>query len=452
MARLLLPEEIGIFSVAISFITLGHMLRDFGIGEYLIQEAELTSEKIRSGFTMSVMLAWVLAIIIYAISAPLAAFYEQEGIGKVLPVIAFNFLLIPFGSITIALLRRNLRLDLMLRINLSSALANALVSIVLAMNGFSYMSLAWGAVAGTLTSVIVSQFFRPTEFSFIPTLSGARAIVAYGGYNTLTNFSSNISTSAPDLILGKMLGMHTVGIFNRGKSLLNMISGLIIGGTRPVLLPFFSAKSRSNRQELALSYLQMTDILLAVLWPVLAFVILYASEVILFLFGENWAEAGPVVQILGVGSMVWLAVSFASDLFKATGNIRLLARITLTMSVVRVGAILLGGYFSFQMVVILFSFTSLLHCLLVMQKLRQYVGISIRKTLKIMGKNAVVTVAVVAPTLLVRLTSYDSTFITLLISGSIFAVAWAACMYVIHKPLFEKLILRKDGEAEADEQ
>ena len=38
LARILTPSDIGIFSVAIFFVALSHILRDFGVGQYLIQE------------------------------------------------------------------------------------------------------------------------------------------------------------------------------------------------------------------------------------------------------------------------------------------------------------------------------------------------------------------------------------------------------------------------------
>ena len=46
IARILTPQEIGVFAIAAVFSTLASMFRDFGVAEYLIQERELTSDKI----------------------------------------------------------------------------------------------------------------------------------------------------------------------------------------------------------------------------------------------------------------------------------------------------------------------------------------------------------------------------------------------------------------------
>ena len=48
IARLLTPAEIGVFSVIMVLLTLVSTVRDMGTGQYLVQEKELTTARIRS--------------------------------------------------------------------------------------------------------------------------------------------------------------------------------------------------------------------------------------------------------------------------------------------------------------------------------------------------------------------------------------------------------------------
>jgi len=41
LARLLLPAQIGIFSLCAAFVAIASVVRDFGVSEYLIQEASI---------------------------------------------------------------------------------------------------------------------------------------------------------------------------------------------------------------------------------------------------------------------------------------------------------------------------------------------------------------------------------------------------------------------------
>ena len=74
LARLLSPSEIGIYSVGASVIMIAHTLRDFGTSSYVIQEPELTPSRLRTAFTLTVGVAWCLAMAIYLAAAPLGDF------------------------------------------------------------------------------------------------------------------------------------------------------------------------------------------------------------------------------------------------------------------------------------------------------------------------------------------------------------------------------------------
>ena len=60
LARLLTPEEIGLYSVNLVFIGIAHMLRDFGISNYVVQAPQLPRTEIRTAFGISLLLGSVL--------------------------------------------------------------------------------------------------------------------------------------------------------------------------------------------------------------------------------------------------------------------------------------------------------------------------------------------------------------------------------------------------------
>ena len=71
VSRLLLPEEVGVFSIAAAFVALGLALRDFGSSEYIVQEKELTRDRIRTAFGVTLGISWMLAAVV-ALLAPFA--------------------------------------------------------------------------------------------------------------------------------------------------------------------------------------------------------------------------------------------------------------------------------------------------------------------------------------------------------------------------------------------
>ena len=65
-------------------------------------------------------------------------------VGEVLTVMALNFALIPFGSISMALLRRDMNFRAIMFITVASTFAHSGISVLLAAMGFGFISLAWG--------------------------------------------------------------------------------------------------------------------------------------------------------------------------------------------------------------------------------------------------------------------------------------------------------------------
>ena len=108
MARLLSPKETGLYALAAAAVSIAGMLRDFGVSEYVIQERELTRDGLRSAVGLSMIISWTIAVILFLIAHPLANFYKDEGILKVIYVLVLNFVFLPIGTMTFALLSKEM--------------------------------------------------------------------------------------------------------------------------------------------------------------------------------------------------------------------------------------------------------------------------------------------------------------------------------------------------------
>lgn len=211
LSRILTPEEIGIFSVAAVVLGIAHMMRDFGVGRYIVQEKELTTERIRTAYGITISFAWPLALAVYLLSNPIASFYDEEGVQKILQLMAVNFLLIPFSSITIAFLTREMQFRSLLHIKTASAIANSVTAIALAYLGFSYMSMAWAAVAGIIVTIFVAALYRPSILPWLPSFSEYKRVLSFGALSSGSSILTTLGSSSSSLIIGKVIGMEAVG-------------------------------------------------------------------------------------------------------------------------------------------------------------------------------------------------------------------------------------------------
>lgn len=111
IARLLTPAEIGVFSVTMVLLMFASTVRDMGAGQYLVQEKELTVDRIRAVWAVQLGLGLGLACLVLLISHPVAVFYKEPRMRDIMWVVALNYAINPFGSLTHAWLMREMRFE-----------------------------------------------------------------------------------------------------------------------------------------------------------------------------------------------------------------------------------------------------------------------------------------------------------------------------------------------------
>lgn len=392
ISRLLTPAELGVYSLAATFVVLGQLLRDFGSGQYIIQEKELTDDRIRSAFSVTLASGWSVAALVFLAAPYVGDFFAEPGVARVMHLLALNFALIPFGSITVAYLQRKMQFRLTMTVRLSTAVVSSVTSISCAFAGMSYIALAWGAVAGSITAALVANLLRPRE---LPVLPGFKEIPRVLSFSTQMSASTIIGQLGPisiDMIVGKILGTAALGLLSRAQGVIKLFEALVMRGLHPVLTPLFAEKHRDGHR-LATSYLYGTTCLTGLAWPFYAGLAVLAPDFIYVLFGENWVAAGPLVQISCVAIILRGPGMLANHLFIATGNISVLLRRQLVIMPTGVVVAFFAAHISLEALAIASTPMTLFWLTLVLPQIMRIAGISGRALSRALSPSLLVTLA-----------------------------------------------------------
>lgn len=320
IARLLTPTEVGIFSVAAVLFSMAAQFRDFGLGEYLIQERELTDRKIRAAFATNLIISWCMAGVLLVSSWAVAEFYREPGVGTVMRVQVFNFLIVPFGAVTMAYFRREMAYKPIFVIGLSANLVSFSVAIGGALAGLSYMSLAFSSLAGLVVTVAVSMWYRPAHFPRWPALDGIKDVVAFSKHAMGIYFFGQIGKSAPEAVIGRVLDMASVAFFSRANGLMDIFNRTVLRAALPICLPYFAKSARAGQSTVP-GYLKATQLLTGVGWPFFLVIGALAFSTIRLLYGAQWAQASTLAQILCLVAAIELPYWLAKEVMIAAGRI-----------------------------------------------------------------------------------------------------------------------------------
>lgn len=319
ISRILTPEETGIFAVATVFAALASNFRDFGVSEYLIQEEQLTEEKIRAALTLNIGISWAMGLVLFAASGWAAEFYRSPGVGQVMRVQSINFLLIPFGAVTMACFRRDLNFKPIFIVSMVGNVGSFVVAIACALKGLGYMSLAWSSLAGVLLYVMTSVLLRPKDFPRWPGLRGVAHVFHFGKFASGIYFMGQLAKGAPEMIIGRAQNMAAVAMFSRATGLVELFNRVVLRAVLPVCMPYFAKSSREDG-SLVKGYLTSISYLTAIGWPFILFLGLTAFAAIRLVYGPQWVEAAPLAQIVCAAAAIDLVYHLAKEALMSVGK------------------------------------------------------------------------------------------------------------------------------------
>lgn len=440
IARLLSPVEVGIFSISAALIAIAHTMRDFGLGDYIIQERELTQNKVVCAFTITLLIGVGLALILLLASPFVASIYREDGLRRVLQVLALNFALLPFASVGFALLSRDMRFDTIFIVQTVAGITQFVLSIFLAWRGHSYMSLAWASLASNLSTLVMLRLLSKSQFPLRLRFKGIRAIGRFGATSAAANLINEMGRNAHEFVIGYTLGFAAVGLLNKASGLLDTFHTAITQGASRVLLPAFSSSNRVN-SRIAEDYARTAQIYTALAWPFFGLCAVLAYPMITLLFGAQWMESAPLVQIIAIGASIYATYCFAPHVLTATGHVEYKLKANAIGVPIQVALMAVASLVSLKAVVVTGIFTATLWFFLYAYLLKRTIGFSIRKYLHDLRNSAMVTLLTVALAALVHYYVQSQTpVVNLIIVGSCAAVVWLAAVRLLHPELWAELL------------
>jgi lipopolysaccharide exporter len=346
IARLLTPEQIGLFSVTLALIGIAQVLRDFGVASYLIQVPDLTPGHVRTAYGVLLLVGGATFAALVLLAPWIAAFYDSPEMTLVLRICALNFLALPFCTVSLALLRRDMRFKPLAVVNVAAAASGAAASVGLALAGIGVASLAVGAVTTNLATAVGAWMARGRPSPQRPSLQHWREFLGFGAQTSAAGVVTSVSMDVNDLAVGKIMGFEPVALLSRAQGLMNLFHRDLMGAVRNVAFPAYSKAFREG-QAMEPLYIASVANVTVLAWPFYGFLALYGLEVLRLLYGPQWDAAAPLVPIFCAAGAIAATTSLIGNLVIAVGRIGLITAFELVMQPLRalmiVGAALWWG-------------------------------------------------------------------------------------------------------------
>lgn len=445
ISRLLRPEEIGLFSVASAFSGLLVAVRELGVGLYIVQERDLSPEKLNTALTLLMVSSCAMALLLFLASWPIAYFYEQPGLILLLQLIAANFLFVPWIAGIGARLQRELAYGVIAKCGITSTVAGGASGIAFASAGLGPASLAYALLVSSVAQLLAFAWHRPQHLWWRPGLTQARLVLSFGWKVLAGSVAQQAGSAAPDLIIGKSLGMEPVALFNRAMALRGLVATHLVQIIQSTMVPKFAAEHREGRLT-GEDYLARNRYVMGLMVPLYAVTIALAEPAVLVLFGSQWVGAIAIAQVLCALPLVALPYSLLKIAAAGSGRVGALARLEMSCLAARVLAIAIGVHFGLIYVAILMTVEVVLYGVILARSGRQMIGLGPTQLYRSCGPDYLIGLltglsafaAAQAATMLGWPASVEP-LLSLLIGGATGIFVWAGAVLLLNAPLRHEL-------------
>ena len=296
LARILTPNDYGQVAIVLSITGLATILTELGLSAAVVRAPEPTREYLSTAFWINAGSGVILAALVAVAAGPVAQLFSDPGIAPLLRVGSLSFAL-SLGVVQLGLLQRQMRFARIGIVEVVGTGAGVAVSLVLGVAGAGAMSLVIGPVAAF--AVMSVMFWRGVAWrpSMVFDRAAARDIGGYiwglVGFNTVNYWTRN----ADNFLVGGYVGVASLGLYRRAYNLM-VLPVLHIGSPiQRVLLPAIASAAAPERKRIWLKGAKASWLLGL---PIGVGTAAVATDVILVLYGSQWVDAAPVLQVLGL--------------------------------------------------------------------------------------------------------------------------------------------------------
>lgn len=320
LARLLGPENYGLFAIGMVVMTFGDFVANFGFGWNLVQSQNLSEEDIRFVFTWQLICGTLVALGLYALAPVVASYFNEP---RVEPIVRWLSLACVINAVAVpasSLLTRNLDFRTLNIIQLISySIGYLAVGIPLAYNGAGVWSLVAAWLTQALCSTVLSVIRCPHSTKLLLWHDGASALSGVALTVFVTNLCNWFLNNLDRVLLGRFLNAHAVGLYVVGYNLATTPNSLLLGVLQPV---FFTAGARIQAEpdRLRRAYLSVIATVWILIAPIFVLFAIVAQDLVGVLYGPAWESSGIVLAILALSMPPYITWGMSTPILWNTGR------------------------------------------------------------------------------------------------------------------------------------
>jgi len=298
------------------------LLQDMGLSSYLVHRQNISRPERTSLFMISAGLGLTSALVLFGISYGVGYFYGSDVLGQLLRLSTVNFVLLGLAAQYQASLIKSFQLPRLARIEMIGRLSGLVTLLVLVFAyGASIEAAVYAMIVNSLVRLIC--FIAVAERDWHPGRAFDRSIIrqalSYGAYQLGSQVINQLRSQADQIILGKFLGLASLGVYSLAKELVLQPTKLIMPVVQRLALPRLAMRQHDRE---AMRHIYLTGLRAVSIFSASVFIMLgvFAPPAVTILYGHRYTGVSELIPLMLLFGMLRPLGSLIGALSQSLGR------------------------------------------------------------------------------------------------------------------------------------
>ncbi len=305
LTRFLDKGDFGIVSIINLVIGLCLTFTDLGFATSIMYKRDISDREFSTLFWIQFILFTLIYVVLVFVSPLVSAFYKESILATLIPLAGLSILFQAIGKLYDSVLQKQYKFRLLALLAIFTNIVSLIIAWVLASKGYGVYSLILSTLfqVGFLNIGLFILGFKLQKVVLRFNFKEAVPLVKIGFYQTGTKISDFLSYKVDVMIIGKLLGVEILGVYDLAKELVVRFVSFISTIVSKVALPILVNNNASD-EMVKQRFLQVTKAVAMISIPVCIALAVFSKEAVLILYGEKYAEASSIVAVFAFVSII----------------------------------------------------------------------------------------------------------------------------------------------------
>lgn len=304
LARLLSPEQFGLFSLVMIALGTTESITQTGVNITMLQAKQSVTYFLDTAFVIAIIRGLVIGSLMVLMGYLMANYYHQPELLMLIAVVALVPIIKGFINPAIISWQKNFQFSQDSFYHLLRLVVEATAQILLAWWLHSVWALVLGVIVSAAFEVGLSFWMRSERPKFHYIKSRGTMILSNARWLSLSSLLHYLNDNVDDFLLGKIVGTHRLGIYHNAYALSHKVNYDLSKSAYHGVAPVFNklvqegeeARLRRAFRQTLLSTLGLTSLLSLplLIWP---------GWIVELVLGSAWSAAAPILPWLALAGV-----------------------------------------------------------------------------------------------------------------------------------------------------